>query len=378
MGFHLFLFFKSVLHLNSIQSVGFKNLSEINLALKPGVHFIIGDNGMGKTNFLDAIYYSAMAKSYFGLNDKDIIQHGKDFFRIQLEYQQQQQTHQLEIKYKSALTKEFSRDHIPYSKLSDHIGNIPLVMITPDDIFYFLQDHEERRKFLNQTLVQTDPIYLDHLQQYTKVLKQRNALLKFASSSTTVDLTLLDLYDEQLVRSGNYIYQCRQNLLQQIAPWLSQMSLFISGKQQDSSIEFESDAAINLQHCFEKNRSKDLITQRSNTGIHRDKLNIKMNGLSLNEFGSQGQIKTFLIALKLAQVQYLSNIKQTKALFLLDDLFSKLDQQRIHSLLSLLVEQGIEQCFITDTDPERAKKAAQNVKLNSYFYTMNHGICTTL
>jgi|JI10StandDraft_1071094.scaffolds.fasta_scaffold00533_30 DNA replication and repair protein RecF len=349
--------------LTQLNLTHFKNFEKLNYPWQSGINFIIGPNGVGKTNILDAIYTSCITKSFFQTNDHQLILHGKDFFRLEANWQDNDEIHEVVVKMATDKIKEIEWDQKKYLKASDHVGKIPVVMVVPDDIFTFIHESEDRRKFINQTLIQVDHQYLVHLLQYNRLLKQRNAVLKQAKKTQHIDYNLLDSYHFGMNLSAKYIYSKRHDFIEQLNPLLNEFSLKISKGLQNSSIKYTSDAAEDLLEKWQNEYQKDMLMGRTNSGIHRDQLIPYFNEKRLKEFGSQGQIKTLLLALRLAQYRFLYKYSGVKPVMLLDDLFAKLDATRIASLLDVLIEEKIDQCFITDNHSDRAKKLA--AKINS-------------
>lgn len=268
---------------------------------------------------------------------------------MEADFINQDKTHQLIIKYKPQSIKELSWDDKIYTKASEHIGKIPVVMIVPDDIFTFIHHSDDRRKFMDQTLVEIDSEYLQHLSNYNRILKQRNAALKLMKQSNRRDDQLLEIYEQGLLIAAQYIYNKRKQFIEDIGPMLASYSNKISQNKQGSTITFESDARQDLGILWATQRDKDFYTQRTNVGIHKDQLEPFFNEKPLRQFGSQGQIKTFLLALRLAQYKFLFQFSGKKPILILDDLFSKMDSARVQQLLFLLEAEHTGQCFITDT-----------------------------
>ncbi|MDQ3140698.1 MAG: DNA replication and repair protein RecF [Bacteroidota bacterium] len=359
--------------LDAISLTAFKNFEKLELSFQQGVHFILGLNGAGKTNLLDAIYYSCLTKSFFQTSDKSLIKHDHEFFRAVLHFKDVDKNHQLIIKCKPPGLKEFIWDDILYEKVSNHIGKVPVVLIVPDDIYTFINDSEVRRRFLNQSLVQIDALYLEHLLIYNRILKQRNALLKNSSISVPKKRELMDIYDQRLVDSGTYIYKMRSHMIIEISRDLNGFVESISQHDQQASLEYQSDAIGNYNELMNRSRERDLLSQRTNVGIHKDRIIPKLGERALRDFGSQGQIKTFIIALRLAQYRFLLNQSQQKPLLLLDDLFAKLDEERIKKLMQIIESLEIPQVFITDTDEKRAKRVIQYSQIPHYFHYIYKG-----
>ncbi|HRI33558.1 MAG TPA: DNA replication and repair protein RecF [Saprospiraceae bacterium] len=361
------------MYLSRLKLLQFKNINDLSLSIGPGFNFIIGNNGVGKTNIMDAIYYACLSKSFFQASDKLVVQHNTDFFRLEADFINQDKIHQLIIKYKPQSLKELSWDDKIYTKASEHIGKIPVVMIVPDDVFTFIHHSEDRRKFMDQTLVQIDSEYLQHLNNYNRILKQRNAALKLMKQSNRRDDQLLDIYEQGLLQAAQYIYIKRKQFIEDIGPMLASYSNQISQNKQGSTITFESDASQDLDILWASQRDKDFYTQRTNAGIHKDQLEPFFNEKPLRQFGSQGQIKTFLLALRLAQYKFLFQFSGKKPILILDDLFSKMDSARVQQLLFLLEAEHTGQCFITDTHLDRAQQLIKKISGESQIFQINDG-----
>ncbi|MBX7162828.1 MAG: DNA replication and repair protein RecF [Saprospiraceae bacterium] len=355
------------MYFTDITFVNFKNLQIENFSVGRGMYFIVGENGAGKTNFLDAVYYCGMTKSWFHHTDKEIFNYAQSYFRLKAVIQSDQ-SHELKVKVLSGLQKEISFDDKVYQKNADHIGRIPVIMIAPDDIFAFSQDSENRRRFLNHSLVQFDHRYLFHLLEYNKYLKQRNASLRAQKKNQKIDHTLLDIYDEKLIFHGVPIYEQRKELVKSILPLYIEFSRKISDGKQDSLLEYVSDLDRDFPQQLSQSREKDYFSLRTNVGVHKDQFEPVFQNYKLRVQGSQGQMKTALLALKLAQYRLLATRLHTTPVFLLDDIFSKLDRNRVMQLVQLIADEKIDQCFITDTDIERSREVSQSLS-GKVFYT---------
>jgi DNA replication and repair protein RecF len=310
------------LYLKSFHSTQFKNLGITDLKLSQGFYFISGANGSGKTNFLDAIYLMCMTKSFLKSADKYHVQHGSDFYRLEGQFVSDTQLQDIIIKYPLNGSKEIILNGIKYDRATDHIGKFPVVIIAPDEVYSLKSEQEERRKFLNQTLVQSDASYIHDLLAFNKLLKQRNAALKKMRKDSRIDHNLLDALDFQMVTHGIPIHNARRKLIDLLNPLINQYTEKVSEKQQSGTMIYESKVGDDYGQLLKEYREKDYFTTRTNIGIHKDQLNCQMNEQSLNDYGSQGQIKTFVVAMKLAQFNYLRKYSGCTPLVLLDDIFA--------------------------------------------------------
>ncbi len=330
-----------------------------------GLNFIIGENGIGKTNLLDAIHFCCMTKSYFHNSDKLNIQHEKDFFRIESKWiNNSNEVDEVVVKCKKDSTREILWNQDVYNKASEHIGKIPVVMIIPDEVYTFVSESEERRRFLNYSLIQTDKNYLLQLNIYNQQLKQRITLLKSGGLSHSNNDPLLEAYELDMAKSSIYIRKRRNEFVDNINPLIQEYSQLMSNDKQTSCIKYSSNVKeADIIQQLKEDRQVDALTGRTRTGIHRDKLECYFNNQNLKSFGSQGQIKTFVISLRLAQMNYLTQHSSTSPILLLDDLFAKLDEDRVGQLLQLIEQSSIQQCFISDTHLDRAVHITKNIKI---------------
>lgn len=365
------------MYLTQLSLKHFKNFTHAELELRQGFHFITGANGAGKTNFLDAIFYASMTRSFLTLNDKALVELGRDFFRIEawLVNQRKLSSH-YSIKFRLTGEKEIEWNGKKYKKISDHLGNIPVVIIAPDEVYELMNSQEARRKFLNQTLVQVDSGAFDELQRYNKLIKQRNAALKQMRKNSRLDDALLEVFDRQIVPLAIQIARKRKALLEQMNPAISSYLSKISRGEQLGVLEYKTEVDESYSELLITNREKDYFTQRTNSGIHKDQLRCMLDQHLLHELGSQGQMKSFVVAMKLAQFNFLRKHKGSTPLFLLDDIFAKLDSTRVESLLEILQNESIDQCFITDTHTDRLSKLISGISMPAYLYHVNKGIIT--
>ncbi len=345
-----------------ITLTGYKNYQSQTFNFTQRIVGICGLNGKGKTNLLDAINYLCFTKSYFSKSDLLNVHFGAEGFRLEGELNGKLHADEKPSKivciYRSSLKKEFFLDDVAYTKFSHHIGKVPCVMIAPDDIQMITGGSEERRKFLDTLISQVDPQYLQQLIIYNKVIQQRNSFLKNESSQKSFDRQLLDALDAQLINPGNYIYQTRSKFSEQLIPFIEKFYKRISGNEEDISIEFNSQLKEqNFNSILMALRQKDILTQRSNAGVHKDDLTFLLNENIFKTTASQGQRKSLLFACKLAEFELLLSVNNIPPLLLLDDVFEKLDEERMKNLLQYVCENNNGQVFITDTHRERLEAA---------------------
>lgn len=334
---------------------------------------------MGKTNILDAIYYLCMSKSYFMASDKNVSKHGETFFRLEGEFDLEGKKEKIVAKIIPGKKKELERNDKPYTKLSEHIGLLPVVIITPDDTAIATEGSEIRRRFLDNTLSQLNKRYLTELIQYNKLLKQRNSVLKQFGEKGGYNRDLVTIYDKQMAAPAQYIFQQRKVFLTHFSPLLSKVHKEISGDTESVNCTYKShlhDQPFDL--LMDQNSEKDRILQRTTGGIHRDDLVFTLSDNTLKRFASQGQLKTFTIALKIAQYQMLKFEKKKPPLLLLDDIFDKLDGQRVNSLLQLLIRQDFGQIFITDTHPDRVTQIIKKTGADFRKYNVKNGTASLI
>jgi DNA replication and repair protein RecF len=363
------------LQLSRIHLVQFKNYADQALAFSPRLNGFVGQNGMGKTNLLDAIYYLCMGKSYFAVRDQFIVQHEQDFFRLVGKFAYAEKEDTLVVKVVPRQRKELELNGKRYARLADHVGRFPVVIVVPDDTQLIREGSEERRRFLDNTLSQLDSDYLRHLLQYNKVVKQRNALLKKnAGRNTSSDL--LAVYDAQLSEPAQYIFSRRKSFVKNFTAPFQHAHQAICGGQEEVSLAYRSVLAKDtLQNILLENREKDRHLERTTQGIHRDELVFKLGGHPLKRLGSQGQLKSFVLALKLAQYRFLQAERQQPPVLLLDDIFDKLDPQRVEQLLNYILAEDFGQIFLSDTDEVRIRQVLQQHQSSTpKLFTIDEGV----
>jgi len=358
--------------LKELTLIDFRNYQEASLKPGPGINCFTGDNGSGKTNLLDAIHYLSLCKSYFNPVDSQNIRHDAPFFVIQGVFDEQGREESIYCGVKRGHKKVFKRNDKEYERLADHIGKFPLVMISPADSELVTEGSEPRRKFLDSVISQYDHRYLEQIILYNRALSQRNALLKSFSQSGRFDKDSLEIWDDQLISYGNPVFEIRKKFTDDFVPIFREYySLLASGKENVELI-YDSDLhKSSFRDVLDKALPRDRAVEHSTAGIHRDDLDFRMNGYPLKKDGSQGQQKTFLLALKLAQFEFIRNQVPGKEapLLLLDDIHDKLDEQRVKKLMGLIRDARFGQVFITDTHHDRLASVFNELHLN---YTLFH------
>jgi DNA replication and repair protein RecF len=362
------------MYLQQLSVINFKNYAEARLELSPGVNAFTGNNGAGKTNLLDAIHYLSLCKSYFNPIDTQQIKQGTDFFIVNGTFIKGEQPDTVACSVKRNQKKQFKRNKKDYQRLADHIGLFPLVMVSPYDVSIIIEGSEERRRFVDNVISQTDNQYLDELIAYNKILVNRNAVLKRMNESGRFDISLLEVFDEQLVTLGARIFEKRKAFMDVFTPIFNEHYRFISGEAEQVELVYESQLLNdNLADLLLKNADKDRVLQRTSAGIHRDDLFFSIHGMPMKKFGSQGQQKSFLIALKLAQYTFLYQQKGFKPLLLLDDIFDKLDELRVTKLMQMVSDHNFGQVFITDTSEQRVAGVLNGIDVNYKLFSVTGG-----
>lgn len=342
---------QNLFYLQQIKLTNYKNYDFRAFDFSNKLNFIVGNNGIGKTNLLDAVYYSCFTKSYHTTSDAMVANFNADFFRIETVFMNQINHQILEIKYPKQEKKEVFINKTKIERQADFIGKFPCVIIIPDDNQLILGTSEVRRKFIDATLSQFSSEYLHKLISYNKILVQRNALLKSFFENRTFDKTLLEIYNTQLIDFGNYIFKQRKSFLEKFIPIFNFVYHQIFDGNENITITYDSCLLYtDFEVVLHNNETIDRNAQRTTKGIHTDDLIFELNGLPVKKIGSQGQQKTFLLSLKLAQFELLKQEKQTLPLLLLDDIFDKLDTERIGKLFELINSDEYGQVFITDTN----------------------------
>jgi DNA replication and repair protein RecF len=343
--------------INKITLLQFRNYTSATFSFTAPVTCITGANGSGKTNLLDAVYYLCYTKSYFSAYQQNSVQNGKEGFRVTGVFGKDAREETISCKWVAGKKEVFTND-VAYEKVTDHIGSYAAVMIAPDDVEIINGGSELRRKWIDSILGQVDRNYLEKLMHYQRVLLQRNAWLKIQSYKPADNNTELEYYNDQLASDGAYIYDQRKNFIEKFVPLLDNFYQRLSGGKEPIQVIYNSDLSERpLPVWLEQNLQYDLRYQRTLRGIHKDDWDFRLNDMQLKQFGSQGQKKSFLFALKLAQYAYLAEVTKHLPILLLDDIFEKLDQSRMEALLRIIRNPDFGQVILTDTHPDRIRQA---------------------
>ncbi|HMX82894.1 MAG TPA: DNA replication and repair protein RecF [Saprospiraceae bacterium] len=361
--------------LEEIKIAGFKNIEHAKLHFNPKINCLTGLNGVGKTNCLDAVFLLCVGKSHFNLTEQQLIKQGGNFFRVEgLFTNDNNDRKKVVIKLQDSGKKNISLDDKPYKKIAEHLGRFPVVMIAPDDTEIICGSSEVRRKFLDTTLCQTDRTYLDALTAYNKILKQRNAYLKMLSASGGADNDLLETYDKQLATPAHIIHDKRMKYTAELdTVFIEKFSSITSGDELVKTYYQSQLSDMSMVDLLANNRRKDLITERTNAGIHKDELQISIETREARKFASQGQQKSLLFALKFAEYTLLMRHTKVKPILLLDDIFDKLDDIRVRNLLGILKNGIFGQVFITDTSADRIKSVFSGTFDHFSLFAVEHG-----
>jgi DNA replication and repair protein RecF len=362
--------------LKELSLIHFKNYDECKLEFGSCINCFVGENGSGKTNLLDAIHYLSLCKSYFNPIDSQNIRHEAPFFVVQGLYAAKDRTEAIYCGVKRGQKKVFKRNQKEYDRLAEHIGMFPVVMISPADSELITEGSESRRRFLDSVISQYDPRYLDSLIQYGRALSQRNSLLKAFGESGRFDKESLEVWNEQLMAHGTPVFEERKRFISGFVPLVNQYYERISGGKEQVELRYSSDLNKgSFTDMLEAALRRDRAVEHSTAGIHKDDLEFMMNGHPVKKTGSQGQQKTFLLALKLAQFEFMRVKRkgQDAPVLLLDDIHDKLDEARVKKLMHLISDSGFGQVFITDTHTQRLAKVFSELKINCRVFQVEDG-----
>ncbi|MFN3849236.1 MAG: DNA replication/repair protein RecF [Spirosomataceae bacterium] len=357
------------MYLEKLYLSNFKNYDEMSFEFSQRVNCIVGENGSGKTNLLDAVYFLALSKSAFFNQDGLSINHEADVMMIDGVFSKDHKKEQITCSLQRGQRKVLLHDKKPYEKVADHIGKFPVVLIAPDDTELIKEGSEERRRFFDGVLSQMDNEYLADYQQYNRILEQRNSLLKLFNERNFLDEDLLDTYSEPLVKLAQRIYWKRKNFIDKFQPIFKKHYEILSEGREDVEIYYESEVgSADFVKEFRQNRQTDVKAQRTTKGTHKDDYIFEINRYAVKKFGSQGQQKSFVMALRLAQFDMMEELREVKPILLLDDIFDKLDDRRIQKLIESVDNQHFGQVFITDARPERTQRILENVKADVKYF----------
>jgi len=361
------------MYLKSLQLNQFKNHSESRFNFSNQVNCFVGDNGVGKTNILDAIFYLSYSKSYFNHLDSQNIQFKKDFFVIKGCFEKAQSIDEIQCSLKVGENKVLKCNQKKYKRFSEHIGKFPVIIISPTDTDLIIEGSEVRRKYIDSTIAQYNKDYIKTLINYNRALKQRNSLLKKFSEKGYFDDLSLEIYTDQLITLGKIIFEERIKFLDTLIPVFNKYYNEISGARENVDLDYKSqlnegDYKILIQNSL----SKDRLSCYTQVGVHKDDIIFKMNDYPIKKMGSQGQQKSFLIALKLAQFEFIRERIGFKPILLLDDIFDKLDDNRVFKLINFVNIGLFGQVFITDTHKERSEHILNKAKINYSIYHISN------
>ena len=359
--------------LKKLSIINYKNILSASLSLSPKMNCLIGHNGEGKTNFLDAVYYLSFCRSAFNPIDSQVIRHDADFLLLDAEYADEAgEPLNVYCGMKRGIKKHFKRNKKEYKRLSEHIGLIPLVFVSPSDTVLIEGQSEERRRLMDVVISQYDHAYLESLTRYNKALQQRNALLKMEMEP---DPQLMQIWEEQMAAEGELIYQRRNAFVEELTPVFQRVHQAISQQREQVSLRYVSHCQRGpLLDVIQRDRMKDRAVGHSLHGVHRDDLEMMLGGYPMKREGSQGQNKTFVLALKLAQFTFLKKAHGgTTPLLLLDDIFDKLDAQRVEQIVKLVTSDEFGQIFITDTNRTHLDQILRNGHFDYKLYEVVQG-----
>jgi DNA replication and repair protein RecF len=362
------------MHLENIRLINFKNYEDQAFTFSDQINCFVGDNGSGKTNLLDAIYYLSLTKSFLNQVDHQNIQWNRDFFSILGDFHKDEISYHVKCSLKQESKKAFSLDNKEYEKLSDHIGLFPVVLITPHDTDIIRGGGEMRRKFFDGIISQVDKYYLNDLISYNHALRQRNSLLKKFDKEFSFDPDLIEPFDIKLVETGTRIFDRRESFLEIFIPIFLKHYENISDKKELVTLKYTSHHHTgNLEDLLEMSREKDRILRRTTIGIHRDDIHFMIDEHPVKKIGSQGQQKSFLVALKLAQFDLMKNHFGFKPIILMDDIFDRLDDHRIEKIMALVASHAFGQLFVTDARPERTFSIFKKIEAERKIFRISSG-----
>ena len=360
--------------LKNISIINYKNIKAANLELSSNINCLIGHNGVGKTNFLDAIYYLSFCRSAYNSVDSQVITHDEAFFMLEGNYVNDEggDMENIYCGMKRGTKKHFKRNKKEYKRLSQHIGLIPLIFVSPADISLIEGGSEERRKLMDVVISQYDYSYIEALANYNKALQQRNALLKMEEEP---DMALMEIWEQEMARNGELLYQKRDAFIRELVPVFQQIYQHISGNREEVKLKYISHCQRGpLLEVIQRDRFKDRAVGYSLHGVHRDDLEMLIGDYQMKREGSQGQNKTFVLALKLAQFSFLKRtVSNTTPLLLLDDIFDKLDAQRVEAIVELVSGENFGQIFITDTNRDHLDQILNNMNDDYKIFSVEGG-----
>lgn len=361
-----------IMILQHLTIVNFKNLAECQLDFSPNINCLIGNNGMGKTNVLDAIYYLSFVKSCVNMSDQLVVKDGEEYMMLRGKYERNGEPLEVTMAYQQGRRKSLKRDGKEYQRFSSHIGLLPLVMVSPMDGDLIRGAGEERRRLMDQIIAQGDSEYLASLIRYNKALENRNTLIR----QEVRDPILYETVERQLIESAACIHEARKNWIDTFTPIFIRYYNAIAGGNE--SVEITLSSQLNessMRDLLEQNRYRDFAVGYTTHGVHRDDINLMLNGLSMRKTGSQGQCKTYTTALRFAQYEFLKQQSGQLPLLLLDDIFDKLDALRVESIVKVVNNNDFGQIFITDTNRTHLDEILKSINGDYRLFTVDHGNC---
>ncbi|MCU0318361.1 MAG: DNA replication and repair protein RecF [Amoebophilaceae bacterium] len=360
--------------LRKLRCAHFKNHTAVELNFAAQLNFIVGPNGAGKTTLLDGIHYLSLTKSALNTVDTQNIQYGKEVFAVEGHFVKEEKPYAVKCTFQKYGGKCFQIDGKPYERLRDHIGLFPIVLTTPYDMDLIRGGSEGRRRFFDTLLCQLDRSYLNTLLQYQQLLKQRNSLLKLCKAAGQVDQDLLHFYEQRLLPLGQQLFSARSAFIKTFMPSFQKHYRYFVAASEEVQLVYASEVASpDFEQKFRHSLPQDLALQRTTQGVHRDEVHFLLNGHPLKKRGSQGQQKSFVIALRLAQFECMHQFMKLKPILLLDDIFDKLDEQRMDRLVQLMIQQHFGQVFITDAKGKESAAIMQRVKADQALIHMDQG-----
>lgn len=363
------------MYLEKINLINFKNYESLNTEFSEGVNCLVGLNGCGKTNLLDAVFYLSFTKSAFNLSDHQNIMHGEPFFSVTGVFKTGTRRNEVQITLQQQHSKQILVDQKKKKKASGHVGDFPVVLVAPGDMDLILEGSEIRRKMIDMLLSQLDQLYLEDLMTYSRALKHRNQLLKYFYKNQLHDQDQLDPFDQIILRTGKRIAETRSRFVARYEPLLQEHFRWISNGKEQVTLRYSSSfLEDDFEDTFYRALEKDMILQRTTQGIHRDDIIFEMNNYPLKKYGSQGQQKSYIIALKLSQFDILFEQKGFKPILLLDDIFDKLDDERIGKIVDLIENHKFGQIFLTDARPERTWHFLGDIKTDLKVFQVEKGV----
>ena len=358
------------MYLKKLVLINFKNIAQAEITLSERLNCFVGDNGAGKTNVLDAVYYLSMSKSALTMTDGQSVRHGEDFFVVEGTYVGDSGSNDaVNCSFLRRSGKVLKLNGKEYDRMADHVGRFPVVMVSPQDSVLITDAAEERRRYLNAFLSQLDRDYLASLMRYNAVLAERNRFLKSSS-----DEQMLQIYDMQLADHAARIYERRRDIIERMRPLVAEFYRQLSGDREQVEIEYRSElASASMGELLLASRERDIVNGFTTSGVHRDDMSLRIGGYPLRKYGSQGQQKSFLMSLKLAQYRILTEVCGERPLLLLDDLFDKLDTSRVENLLTLVAGDDFGQIFITDCNRSRLETILSRAGEKYALFTVEGG-----